>query len=297
VANAAKRRITGNGSATIKNACERIRNRAPIKARNQKQTPATQTSIWLRKIVPTTIWNKEIRQVTNNPSSNNGNPHRNQNRKKDEPKTWKETIRNHTQKRWNELWSTYIAAIPAGKTKTPAQRATISYSPKIHEGISKATTSLITQIRTEKIGLNAFLADRRVPGFSPQCSCGNPRQTAKHVLYYCQEYADKREALFKAAGTKDYAKMLATRCGAKAAAHWLQQTGLLPQFSLGLEPELCVNNNLNRQLAETTRNESRQNNMPSSALIPTRASMSQPQHQPHLFRQCSLPMRFLRASS
>ena len=255
VANAAKRRLTGNGSATIRNACEKIRNRAPTRARNRKQTPATQISAWLRKIVPTTIWNKEIRQVTNNPFSNNGNSHGNQNRGKNKPKTWKETIRNHMQKRWNKLWSTYIATIPAGKTKSPAQRVTTSYRPKIHEGISKATTSLITQVRTEKIGLNAFLADCRVPGYSPQCSCGNSRQTAKHVLYYCPEHADKREALFKASGTRDYAKMLATTRGAKAAAYWLQQTGLLPQFSLGLGPEPCVNSILNSQPVATTCNE------------------------------------------
>jgi hypothetical protein len=48
------------------------------------------------------------------------------------------------------------------------------------------------------------------------------------------EYAGERDGLYAAAGTKDYSKMLATPRGAKAAAYWLQRTGLLPQFNLGL---------------------------------------------------------------
>jgi len=60
------------------------------------------------------------------------------------------------------------------------------------------------------------------------------RQTAKHILMYCPEFMERREDLYKAAGTRDYSKMLATPRGAKAAANWLQKTNLLLQFSLGL---------------------------------------------------------------
>jgi len=126
------------------------------------------------------------------------------------PQSWTKAIRNLIKKSWDKLWTAYLGAIPLGSLRAPAQLPTIGYRPKIHLGASKATSSLITQIRTEKIGLNAFL-----------------------VLYFCPEFADRRENLCKAAGTKDYSKMLATARGAKTAAQWLQRTGLLPQFSLG----------------------------------------------------------------
>ena len=159
--------------------------------------------------------------------------HRRQ-RKPPKIKTWKEAICNWKQNKWKEIWEDYQTSIPPRKIKAPAQRVTSDYYPKIHIGISKATSSLITQIRTEKIGLNAFLAERRVPNRTPRCSCGNTRQTAKHILIYCSNFEESRENLYRAAGTRDYSKMLATPRGAKAAANWLQKTNLLPQFSLGL---------------------------------------------------------------
>src|SRR5947209_2325171 len=103
------------------------------------------------------------------------------------------------------------------------------------QGISKATSSLITQIRSEKIGLNAFLTDRHVPGFTAACDCGWRRQTAKHILMFCPTYADTRPRLFEHAGSQNYSEIATTARGARAAAIWMQQTELLPQFSLGLE--------------------------------------------------------------
>lgn len=52
-----------------------------------------------------------------------------------------------------------LASIPEETVKTPAQLTSVSNRTKIHQSTSKATSSLITQIRTEKIGLDAFLAD------------------------------------------------------------------------------------------------------------------------------------------
>ena len=105
---------------------------------------------------------------------------------------------------------------------------------KLHEGVSKATNSLITQIRTEYIGLNGFLSDRKVPGYTPECECGWSRQTAKHILMSCPRFASTRDELYELAGTRDYSEMLATPRGVKAAAIWIQKTNLLPQFQAGL---------------------------------------------------------------
>jgi len=235
IANATKRVLTGAAAQTIKKACATIRNYQPQTANRRSETQLNRLTKWTRKIVPKETWDKEIRRVTPEQSNQERGTrgHRRQ-RKPPKIKTWKEAICNWKQNKWKEIWEDYQSSIPPRKIKAPAQRVTSDYYPKIHVGISKATSSLITQIRTEKIGLNAFLAERRVPNRTPRCSCGNTRQTAKHILMYCSNFEESRENLYRAAGTRDYSKMLATPRGAKAAANWLQKTNLLPQFSLGL---------------------------------------------------------------
>ncbi|KAF7501993.1 hypothetical protein GJ744_001315 [Endocarpon pusillum] len=54
----------------------------------------------------------------------------------------------------------------------------------------------------------------------------------------CSDFALTREDLFNCAGTRNYAQMLATAKGAKAAARWLQGQNLLPQFRKGLGADL-----------------------------------------------------------
>jgi hypothetical protein len=226
LANATKRRLTGKAANVIRDACATIRNQARLRgnlgrsSRAIKRTPGELMATWLRQSIPDPLWRHAIlRQDTN------GN---------DRVDHWNKTIRANTKRSWDKLWTAYLASIPLGQTRTPAQLATTSYKPDLHFQCNKATSSMITQIRTEKIGLNAFLADRYVPDKLAPCTCGWARQTAKHVLYSCPELADCRGQLFTDAGTNDYSKMVATTRGAKAAARWLQRTGLLPQFNLGL---------------------------------------------------------------
>jgi hypothetical protein len=55
----------------------------------------------------------------------------------------------------------------------------------LYEGLTKAETTALFLIRTEVIGLNAWLAAVRVPGVFPACLCGWHAQTVRHVLLYC----------------------------------------------------------------------------------------------------------------
>src|SRR5215469_5797736 len=53
-------------------------------------------------------------------------------------------------------------------------------------GLRKAESSILTQIRTGRIGLAAFLNRARVPDFpSPMCQCGQAEETASHIIAYC----------------------------------------------------------------------------------------------------------------
>jgi hypothetical protein len=139
---------------------------------------------WLRKVVPKGTWDKEILQRVTTRGLKSY--------------SWMKVIRDHTKKSWDKLWTAYLLSIPLGIVRSPAQLSSIGYRPQLHHGASKATSSLITQIRTEKIGLNAFLADRHVPDKAAICTCERSRQTAKHILLFCPEYADERDSLYVA---------------------------------------------------------------------------------------------------
>ncbi|KAI1002561.1 hypothetical protein K3495_g5637 [Podosphaera aphanis] len=52
-----------------------------------------------------------------------------------------------------------------------------------HLSLSKAQSSVATQIRSEHIGLNSYLYRRKVPGVhDPSCQCGYPSQNVKHMV-------------------------------------------------------------------------------------------------------------------
>lgn len=104
---------------------------------------------------------------------------------------------------------------------------------KIRKQLQKAESSIATHIRTERIGLAAYLHSRQVPGYdSPKCSCGPFHQTAKHVLIYCEKHVNMRPQLFADGGTRDYRVLTSTAKGLKAAARFLMKTGILGQFKL-----------------------------------------------------------------
>jgi hypothetical protein len=103
---------------------------------------------------------------------------------------------------------------------------------KLHAGRTKAESALLTQLRTGKIGFNAFLHERRVPGYeSPRCACGQGRMTVRHVLLTCRSWKNERETYIKPLKTTDLKRILGTFKGASAATRFVQQTGILQQFS------------------------------------------------------------------
>ena len=81
-------------------------------------------------------------------------------------------------------------------------------SLQLHTSLLKAQSSILTQVRTGKIGLAAFLCKRRVPSFpTPACSCGAQWETARHVVVACPRLLRARYSLHAAAATTDYQVM------------------------------------------------------------------------------------------
>lgn len=85
---------------------------------------------------------------------------------------------------WKERWTKQTTQ--ERRNKPVAQRA--SWNPKIrqlHSELTKPQSTLLTQLRTEHIGLEDFLSRRKVLGHpSPACPCGWHKQTPKHILLF-----------------------------------------------------------------------------------------------------------------
>ena len=138
------------------------------------------------------------------------------------------------QEQWQRRWSIYTSTIPRHQ-RNAAQSKSLVYKPlNHHRSLTKAQSSMATQIRTEKIGFRAFLSSRHVPGITPECDCGWPRQTAKHVILYCPSVTNRTQML-QEAKTTDYIQLTSHPPAIQAVTRWLIQQRLLPQFSLAAD--------------------------------------------------------------
>ena len=120
---------------------------------------------------------------------------------------------------------------------------------KRHEGLTKAESSLLIQIRTGDIGLRDFLFKRRVPEvLIPYCECGEGREIAGHLVVWClspplirrwetPKIRTRRDSCsVLQGGSRPVARL------ARSILGWLMDSGRLPMYSLArnLELELAV---------------------------------------------------------
>ena len=93
---------------------------------------------------------------------------------------------------------------------------------KIYAGLHKAESAVMTQIRTGRIGLTAFLNKARVPDFpSPVCQCGRARETAQHIIVHCDRSTAARNKLADPrTGGVNLKSLLSSAAGAQCLAKW-----------------------------------------------------------------------------
>ncbi len=88
--------------------------------------------------------------------------------------------KNKWKKRWDDYRNKHII-------QTSVQHIPLDSSTRqLHKSMPKAESTLATHIRTERIGLKAYLHLNKVPGHdNSACECGHISQTVKHVLIHC----------------------------------------------------------------------------------------------------------------
>ena len=83
-------------------------------------------------------------------------------------------------KEWEKRWQREADRSRArhrGRTEEPADELPAKERLKLHEGLQKAESSLLIQMGTGKIGLRAFLFERRFPELmTPVCVCGDGKR-------------------------------------------------------------------------------------------------------------------------
>lgn len=105
-----------------------------------------------------------------------------------------------------------------------------------HEGPEHS--GVATLLRIDHIGLNDYLFRRRVPRYpKPDCECGWPRQTPKHIILFYSAHTSGRGDMIAEANTSDYAKLLSTEAGLPAVTRSFLQRDILTQFSLARTPD------------------------------------------------------------
>jgi len=186
-----------------------------------------------KRTTRTQIWMTRQERLNNLIETQRGQRHQNIRGKR--KKVWwlqEQWARRWEQERKRKAQAQPNQEIPAA-WNTPRREGGI----RLHKGWTRPQSTMATLIRTEHIGLGAYLTKRRVPGATPECSCGYRAQTVKHILIFCHMRQQARERLFREAGTSNWKDLVNTRRGLQAAARWMIHEAVLDQFSLARDEE------------------------------------------------------------
>jgi ribonuclease HI len=148
----------------------------------------------------------------------------------------KQAIRKDIAKEWEQIWNTETRGRDLFRVTSRPTKAVL----RLHQGLSRPLSSLLTQMRTGRIGLRQYLYSRNVPDIEDdRCGCGQSTQTIAHVLLNCRRHTRLREEIWteeddngrkKRIRTTDLREILSTPAYATKAAKLMKATGLLGQF-------------------------------------------------------------------
>ena len=110
---------------------------------------------------------------------------------------------------------------------------------KLHIGLKKAESSMLTQAYTGKIGLQAFLFGVNIPTATiPMCPCGIREETVCHLITECTQLDEAQGYLPQQYRTaRDVRQALSDPEHAYRIVRWLLQIGRLQEYRVAMEIE------------------------------------------------------------
>lgn len=163
---------------------------------------------------------------------------------------------------WQRRWLKRARNRTEATWRTPWNMNTLD----LYEGLRKHEATALFLIRTEVIGLNAWLTGIEVPDILPRCACGWPAQTVRHVFMFCPNLARQRQLLVRQADAHSLDELLQSPASARAAARfligsnfgWPGTSTRSPPRDIGSFPSFIVGNRGKRvQRARAIRREQR----------------------------------------
>lgn len=136
---------------------------------------------------------------------------------------------------WQAQWDKTVEALPQRRAATAWLAPWSQDLRKLYAGLSKAEATALFLLRTEVIGLNAWLTTIQVPGAIRACHCGWQAQTVRHILLHCPRF--NRAELIIQCGSKNLGEILSRPNRAQPAARWFIRSGVLEQFRTAKEIE------------------------------------------------------------
>ncbi|OGE47274.1 hypothetical protein PENARI_c051G02094 [Penicillium arizonense] len=112
----------------------------------------------------------------------------------------------------------------------------------LYKGLPKPYTSILIQMRSQRIGLRHFLfkiatTQQRAEGATDRCHCDEGSQTPMHVLLQCPLYTALRATMLNKVWyktdlgrTTDYDTIISDSQAIRYVAEFMHRTGLLGQF-------------------------------------------------------------------
>lgn len=115
------------------------------------------------------------------------------------------------------------------------------YNYHIYKDLKRAEASIAIQIRSEHIGLRAYLHQRRVPGHeSKSCPCGYLSQNPEHMVLVCKEWVRGRSLWRAKARDRQYQAIIKNKRDIQRVTRWILSENYLEQFSLAVETERWI---------------------------------------------------------
>lgn len=261
VQNKCLRRITGGYKRTPRAALEKETNVPPIDlaAATQARLSALRTAgypvensiqtasarVW-RRLRPRNRRNSELPRLVREKTGEDANAYAEAERSRE--RTAREQQRNRrgtaylsreaavrkaAREEWRERWEKAKATRRGNNLPVTWTADWKHDTHTLYAGLTKAEATALFLMRTEVIGLNAWLAGIGVPNTSPLCACGQHAETVRHVLLHCRRY--ERERLIQDCETQRIDEILSRPAAAKHAARWLVAREVLEHLRLAKE--------------------------------------------------------------